>query len=59
MAMIAVSLEPTQSSSRVPLPVLAQDSASRFEVAPRSGPFLGAVKLEGRLLVVLYQGAKG
>jgi hypothetical protein len=29
------------------------------EVAPRSGTVFGGVKLEGRLLVVLYQAGKG
>jgi hypothetical protein len=33
--------------------------ASIYEVAPRSGTVFGGAKLEVRLLVVLYQAAKG
>jgi hypothetical protein len=36
-----------------------QGSKAKLKWPRAAGPFLAAVKLEGRLLVVLYQAAKG
>ena len=54
----SASVDRNASNSRSPASA-PMGRSSRVKWPRAAGPFLAAVRLEGRLLVVLYQAAKG